>query len=712
MRVAVLGGGISGLVSAYFLAKNGVEVDLYEKEDYLGGHAKTVAFNGVDFDIGFMVFNSVTYPNMMELFESLGVEIETSEMSFSVPICGSIWSCPSERVMSFSAYSVLSIFRNHHLLQIFGNPQWLTIKGQSHYYVKKVREELESRGCRLRTRCEVQKISTNDEGCMVLSGDGSEEVYSGCILAVHAPDAMRILGDKATPDELRVSVLSNMSIGLNSYISSSRQKFNASKPSCMECMEFCRKYRQQSMLDILAQCASGYGLYEGELKAGIASANGILGERFALLSKFKPVVPSLIETGARRYVTRFLRDYISNGCLILLEEGGTIFTFGNTTRCSLKTVLIVHNPQFYWRVMTQADLGFADAYVNGDCSFVDKNEGLLHFFEICIANTYANRSVSNLNKKCLRGWWTPMLFTAIVSSAKLFFQHVSRQNTLTQPRRNISRHYDLSNELFALFLGETMQYSCGIFKKKDEDLDSAQQRKMSILIEKARITRKHEVLDIGCGWGFFAIELVKQTGCKYTGITLSDEQLKFAQKKVADAGLEDHIRFLLCDYRQLPNTSRFDRIISCEMIEHVGHDYMDDFFGCCDSVLAEDGIFVLQFIAILDEHYEEFRRSPGFMLEYIFPGGCMPSLSRATSAMAAASRLRVEHLENIGPHYFSTLRLWRKNFLENQSEITDLGFDEKFIRTWEYYFDYCAASFKTQIFNDYQVVFSRPGNAT
>ncbi|XP_059445221.1 uncharacterized protein LOC132177032 isoform X3 [Corylus avellana] len=358
--------------------------------------------------------------------------------------------------------------------------------------------------------------------------------------------------------------------------------------------------------------------------------------------------------------------------------------------------------------MTRADLGLASAYIDGDFSFTDKNDGLLNLFMIFIASRDSKSSASKLNKR--RGWWTPVLFTAGLASAKYFFAHCLRKNTLKQARINNSRHFDLSNELFALFLGESMQYSCAVFKKEDEDLNVAQQRKISLLIEKARIDEKHEVLEIGCGWGIFAIQVVKQTGCKYTGITLSEEQLKFAEKKVKDAGLQDNIRFLLCDYRQLPDANKYDRIIACEMIEHVGHEFIEEFFSCCESVLAEDGVLVLQFSSLPDARYEEYRKSSEFMKEYIFPGICVPSLSRVISAMAAASRLSVEHVENIGHHYYQTLRSWRKFFMENQREILALGFDEKFIRTWEYYFDYCAAGFKTCTVANYQVVFTRPGN--
>ncbi|GKB49827.1 cyclopropane-fatty-acyl-phospholipid synthase [Tanacetum coccineum] len=359
-----------------------------------------------------------------------------------------------------------------------------------------------------------------------------------------------------------------------------------------------------------------------------------------------------------------------------------MFTFeGTKQKNPLKVYLKVHNPQFYWKIATEADLGLANAYINGDFSFVDKKEGLLNMFKIFILNRCLESSASRSSK---RGWWTSMFLTAGVASAKYFYHHISRQNSLTQARRNICRHYDLSNDLFALFLDDTMTYSCAVFKSEDEDLKSAQMRKITSLIEKARVNKNHRVLEIGCGWGTLAIELVKRTGCSYTGIMLSEEQLKYAENKVKEAGLQDQIRSLLCDYRQVPETYKYDRIISCEMLEAVGHEYMEEFFGCCESILADDGLFVLQFISIPDQRYDEYRQSSDFIKEYIFPGGFLPSLSRVTSAMAASSRL---------------------------CKIRALGFDQKFIRTWEYYFDYCAAGFKTHTLGDYQVVFSRPGKS-
>ncbi|KAG6736637.1 hypothetical protein POTOM_060488 [Populus tomentosa] len=506
----------------------------------------------------------------------------------------------------------------------------------------------------------------------------------------------------------------------------------------------------------------------------MAAANCSAGETCDALIHGKQMAPSRLEAWARLCVTKFLGSHISTDRLILEEEGGATFTFeGTGKKCSLEVVLKVHSPQFYWKVTTRADIGLADAYIDGEFSFAEKDQGLLHLIMVLIANRDANKSISKANKK--RGWWTPSLFTAGIASAKFFLQHVLRQNTLTQARMNISRHYDLvwDHSLLILWFNnvhavrkidcvEIVACASAMFRilmlvkdlsvrltssfsyrssrvtrfflyswekqwrtrvqylrsetqpsnafTEDEDLNTAQLRKISALIEKARIDKKHEILDIGCGWGTFAIEVVKQTGCKYTGLTLSVEQLKYAEMKVKEAGLQDNIRLLLCDYRELPKGYKYDRIVSCEMIEHVGHEYMEDFFSSCESALAEDGLLVLQSTAIADERYDEYRRSSDFIKEYIFPGACVPSLSRITSAMGVASRLSVEHVENIGSHYYHTLRCWKKYFLENKSKILAMGFDERFIRTWEYYFDYCAAGFKSCTLFNYQIVFSRPGN--
>ncbi|XP_025679805.1 uncharacterized protein [Arachis hypogaea] len=853
MRVAVVGGGISGLVSAYVLAKEGVNVTLYEKEDYLGGHAKTVNVEGLDLDLDFMVFNRVSYPNMMELFENLGVDMKLSDMSFAIsldggrgcewgsrnglsglfaqkknvinphfwqmlreiikfqddvtsyldmldnnldmernetleqfiktkgyselfvkayliPICGSIWPCSFEGVMSFSTFSVFSFFRNHHHLHLFGRPQWLTVKHRSHTYIKKVKEELVIRGGQAITNCEVELVSATENGCLVHCKDGSKKMYDCCIIATHAPGALRLLGEEATYDERRIlgafqyaysdaflhhdknlmprnpsawsawnflgcnnnnRVCVTFWLNILQNLGETRLPFlvtlNPNDTPKNTLLKWSTKHPVPSVAAFKAShelqkiegkrgiwfCGAyqGCGFHEDGLKSGMIAANAVLGRCCSLQTNPKHMVPSWKELSARFFLMRFLSSYVNTGCLTLLEEGGTMFTFkGTDMKCSLKCVMRIHSPQFYWKVMTHADLGLADAYINGDFSLVDEDEGLLNLFLIFIANRESNDSSSKLKKN--RGWWTPVFLTAGLASANFFVKHYFRKNTIAQSRRNISMHYDLSNELFALFLDETMTYTTAVFKNEDEDLKDAQMRKMSLLIEKARIDQTHEILEIGCGWGNLAIEVVKQTGCKCTGITLSIEQQKLAEKRVRDAGLQDHIKILLCDYRQLSKTFKYDRIISVGMIEAVGHEYMEEFFGCCESLLVDDGLLVLEFISIPDQRYNECRRSSDFLKEYIFHGGCLPSLNRITSAMAATSRLCVEHTENVGPHYYQTFKRWRTSFLKNQSKILALGFDEKFIKTWKYYFDFLGAGFKSRTIGNYQIVFSRPGNIT
>ncbi|XP_042401973.1 uncharacterized protein LOC121991954 [Zingiber officinale] len=845
MRVAVVGAGITGLAAAYTLAKAGAEVVVYEKEGYLGGHAKTVSFDGILLDLGFMVFNRVTYPNMMELFESLGVETEVSDMSFAVslddgkgyewgsrngfsslfsqkanllnpyfwrmiqelvkfkgdvlkyleklegdpdvdrnetlehfikshgyselfqkghliPICATFWSCPPNAVLHFPAYYVLSFFRNSHLLQLSGGPQWHTVKSRSQSYIGRVREELERRSCTIRTGYAVQSVFSTDGGCCVVGADCSKEMYDQCIISAHAPDALKLLGEQATFEEARIlgafqyvhsdiylhhdkslmpknpaawsacnylaatddRVCVTYWLNVLQNLGSTKLPFlvtlNPPRVPKHTLLKWCTSHSFPSVAaskaaleleDIQGKRAiwfsgayQGYGSHEDGLKAGIIAANNVLGKDSILLRNPIHMVPSLMERGARYFVIRFLESYISTGSLTLLEEGGNIYEFKGTRKQNTKkAILRVHNPLFYWKIATEADLGLADAYINGYFSFVDKEKGLLDLLLILIAN----RELRNFFG---RGWWTPMFATAGFASARYFFKHMWRQNTIKQAIQNISNHYDLSNDFFSLILDETMSYSCAIFKTLNEDLKTAQLHKISLLIKKAQIDGIHEVLEIGCGWGGLAIEVVKQTGCRYTGITLSVKQLEFAKKRAKDEGLEGRINFMLMDYRHLPKNHKYDRIISCEMVEAIGHEFMDEFFSCCNSVLAEDGIFVLQFSSIPDQRYDEYRRSSEFLKEYVFPGLCVPSLNRITTSMMASSKFCIEHVENIGNQYYQTLASWRNNLLANKDKIIALGFDEKFVRTWEYYFIYCAAGFQSCTLELYQIVLSRPGN--
>ncbi|KAL6861569.1 hypothetical protein ACP4OV_017269 [Aristida adscensionis] len=865
MRVAVVGGGLSGLAAAHELARcGGTRVTVYEKEAHLGGHRiKAMAVDDgagrlLDVDLACMLFNTMTCPNLMKWFEELGVEVQASDMSFSastrlgkgeagfewgsrngisgflaqksnlfsprfwlvireifkfknhalnylegnarirernetlgqfikshrysqlfldaylIPMCACIWSSPPQAVLGFPALSVLSFFRDNHLLELFGRPQWLTVKGGSGSYVNKVREELESMGCQIKTGCEVNSVSRFNQGYRVLEADGSEEMYDRIILGLQAPDALKVLGAEATHEELRVlgafqyihsDVYFHCDESLmphNSYAWSARnflgttesgacvtywlnilQNIESSRPFLVTFNPprdpthlFLKWHTIHPIPSMAAAKATlelntiqgkrgiwfcgpyqgGYGFHEDSVKAGKGAALELLCRKCDLLVNPKPMVPSWTEAGARFMVARHFDQYITIGNLSILEEGGTTFSFGRAfEKCHLKSVIRVHDPQFYWKLATEADMGFAYAYIHGYISFADKREGLLNFLLIIMANRaerkrfYSSARKSSSYRKS--HWWTPFLGITAVAFVKYFLRHLSRSNSVSKARKNISKHYDLSNDFFALYLDPTMTYSSGIFKAEDESLEAAQLRKLHSLIDKAKVEPEHHVLDIGSGWGSLAIELVKKTGCKCTGITLSEEQLKYSKRKVKEAGLEDRITFLLCDYRKVPTCHKFDRIISCEMIEHVGHEYYEDFLGCCEYYLADHGLLVLQSIAFPEEMYHKWMRRPEFIKEYIFPGGCLPCLTRLVSAMSNASRLCVQHVENIGDHYYPTLINWRNNFMANREKVSALGYDENFIRTWEYYLTYCAAGFKSRMLLDYQIVFARPNDA-
>ncbi|KAH0739811.1 hypothetical protein KY290_038516 [Solanum tuberosum] len=619
---------------------------------------------------------------------------ELFQKAYLIPICASIWTCPLAGVLGFSAYHILSFCHDHNLLQLFGRPQWLTVRWRSHTYVNKVKEELQKRGCQIRTGCEVNSVTTNEEGCTVACTDGSKEVYDRCIMAAHAPDTLRMLGEEATFDEIRIlgafqyvycdiflhcdktllprnpaawsswnflgtmnsrvcvtywlNILQNLGETERPYCVTLNPPHTPEHtllkwttghpvPSVAASKASSELYQIQGKRGIwFCGAYQGYGFHEDGLKAGVVAADGMLRRNCSILDNPKHMVPTWPETGARIIVTRFLKSFIQTGCIILLEEGGTIFTFqGTDKKCSLKVSLRVHSTQFYWKVATEADIGLADAFIHGDFSFVDKHEGLLNFFMIYVANRDLKASVKTFSKKRVM---------------------------------NTSHSLD-----------ETMTYSCAIFKSEDEDLKDAQLRKISLLIRKAKISKEHHILEIGFGWGSLAVEVVKQTGCKYTGITLSEQQLEYAQLKVEQAGLQtgfyrkptsvpSQVSGKVCVHTTLLIPHWWD--FTSEMLEHVGHDFIGEFFSCCETALAEDGLLVLQFISIPDQRYGDHRHSTDFLREYIFPGGSFHALSQVTSAMTAASRL------------------W----------------------TWEYYFDYCAAGFKTCTIGDYQIVFSRPGN--
>ena len=355
-----------------------------------------------------------------------------------------------------------------------------------------------------------------------------------------------------------------------------------------------------------------------------------------------------------------------------------------------KYTLTINSHHLFKRMALYGEIGFGEAYMAGEWDTPDLPK-LLGFF---LDNSHELKGGTHLLQH-LFGKYND-------------FVHQARENSIQNSKSNIKKHYDLSNDLFQLFLDETMTYSSGLFLSKQDSLHQSQLNKIHSLIEKAKITQDHHVLEIGCGWGAFAIEAVKKTGCKVTGITLSKDQYDIAVSRIKDAGLSDKITILLCDYRNM--TGQFDRIVSIEMLEAVGHQYLPTYFKKCDQLLKPDGIIVIQTITIPDHRYEAYRKKADWIQKHIFPGGHLPCLSKISEILTQSTTLLIDDAENIGPHYAPTLELWRNRFCAQQQKVRDLGFTDEFVRKWVYYFAYCEIGFRKRYLGNYQLVLTRIGN--
>ena len=283
--------------------------------------------------------------------------------------------------------------------------------------------------------------------------------------------------------------------------------------------------------------------------------------------------------------------------------------------------------------------------------------------------------------------------------------HRKRQNTLTGSKENILAHYDLSNDFYKLWLDNSMTYSCGVFKDETTTLEEASIEKLDRICRKINLSENDSILEIGTGWGSFAIHAAKNYGCNITTTTISDAQYDYAKNKIFEEGLDDKITLLNQDYRNLTGT--FDKIVSIEMIEAVGHEYVPLFFQKVSKLLKKDGLFALQGIAYNDHNFDDYKHSVDFIKKYIFPGSCLISISQITNAIKKKTDLSIVNLEDITMHYATTLHKWRNNFMEVIPAIKELGFSNAFINMWEFYFHYCEAGFLERNIGDYQVIFAK-----
>ena len=396
--------------------------------------------------------------------------------------------------------------------------------------------------------------------------------------------------------------------------------------------------------------------------------------------------PTIFDRSCMNLVINLFNKIETGGLTFYLPDGSARY-FGDKNS-SFQAQMTINDYRFFKDAVLGGDVGLGEAYMKG---FWDTDD-IPALFSVLIKNRQA---LVNGN-----------MTTAWLVRQKDRLVHALRANTLIGSRRNIGEHYDLSNDFFQTFLDPTMLYSCGLYRGESDTCEDAQRRKLQSIIDKAHIESTDHVLEIGCGWGGFAMEAVKQTGCRVTGITVSEEQYQLAQERVLQAGLQDKITILFKDYRNVAGL--FDKIVSIEMLEAVGHKYLGTFFTACDKLLKPAGRLVIQVITIPDQNYENYRRNTDWIQKYIFPGGHLPSVTALSQVVTRNTSLLMEQMEDIGTNYARTLKDWRKSFTRNLDKINSLGFDEVFQRKWIYYLAICEAGFRERAIGDIQVVFRKP----
>ncbi len=354
---------------------------------------------------------------------------------------------------------------------------------------------------------------------------------------------------------------------------------------------------------------------------------------------------------------------------------------------TLHAVIAVHDHRFFLRALLAGDVGIGEAYMDGDWSTPD----LVAVVRLAVRNL---DQLDGSNR----------VLTSFRRIADLI-EHRRRGNTQAGSHRNIAYHYDLGNDFYRLFLDGSLAYSCAYYEHIDDTLEQAQIRKFDRICRKLQLGSRDHVLEIGTGWGGFAAYAAETYGCRVTTTTISRQQHDYAREVRSRSRAGERIHLLFEDYRNL--RGRFDKIVSIEMFEAVGYEHYDDYFGACDRLLNPDGSMVLQTITMLEAKFQQYRKQSDWIKKHIFPGAELASVVEIQRSLARKTHMQLFHLEDIGMHYALTLNEWRRRFLEHLSEVRQLGFDNRFLRMWDYYLAYCEGAFRERYISDVQLVLSK-----
>jgi cyclopropane-fatty-acyl-phospholipid synthase len=379
---------------------------------------------------------------------------------------------------------------------------------------------------------------------------------------------------------------------------------------------------------------------------------------------------------------------------VSIQEDGEVRRFGTPGTFPLEGTITIHDSAFWERVAWGGSIGAGEAFCDGFWSTPDLT---------AVVRIFAR------NQDALHG--VDSGFGALAAPARRLL-HRMRSNTKSGSIRNIAAHYDTGNEFFSKFLDSTLTYSCAIFPDALSTLETAQQWKLDTVCKKLELGRGDHLLEIGTGWGALAIHAARKYGCRVTTTTISQRQFEYASKAVAAAGLNDRITLLQSDYRDLPAAldERFDKLVSIEMIEAVGHSYLPRYFEVISRMLKADGLALLQAITIPDQKYDAYRKSVDFIQQYIFPGALLPSMARIQQCVRTRTDLRLLDVEDLTPHYARTLKAWNDRFEAREDEIAELGLSETERRKWKYYFGYCEGGFLERTIGDVQILSGKPLN--
>ena len=393
-----------------------------------------------------------------------------------------------------------------------------------------------------------------------------------------------------------------------------------------------------------------------------------------------------LDAFARRVILRSLSK-MSHGAMTLVEDGERQ-VFGDGAD-GLAAKITVHSPRAYRLIAFGGTVGAGRAYIEGLWSTND----LPALVRIFIRNQDALMDLESGTALAMR------------QAARIF--HALRRNSRRGSKRNIAEHYDLGNDFYRLFLDETMAYSCGVFSSPGMSMKDASTEKFDRICRKLELSPSDRVIEIGTGWGGFALHAAKTYGCHVTSTTISEEQYRHARERVEAEGLGDRIEVVNRDYRDL--TGQYDKLVSIEMIEAVGYEFFDTFFATCARLLKPNGVLAIQAITSIDQKFDRLRREVDFIQHYVFPGSCLPSITALTESATRASDLRLFHLEDLTRHYVTTLQEWRRSFWSKIDRVREQQFSESFIRLWDFYLSYCEAGFAERYIGNAQLVMVKPG---